>query len=68
MNGASRDEYRTKHRSSRVRLGQRVSHAEFGEGVILSFEGEGERAQIEIRFREAGIKRLMLGFAKLQAM
>ncbi|WP_428311075.1 DNA helicase II [Hydrocarboniphaga sp.] len=50
------------------KLGQRVSHAKFGEGVILSFEGEGERAQIEIRFREAGIKRLMLGFAKLQAM
>ena len=50
------------------KLGQRVRHAKFGEGVILSFEGEGERATIEIRFRDAGIKRLMLGFAKLEAL
>ncbi len=47
------------------RLGQSVRHASFGEGVILSFDGEGERARVEIRFAGSGTKWLMLGLAKL---
>lgn len=43
-------------------------HDKFGEGTILSFEGEGEKAQVEIRFRHSGVKRLVLGLAKLQAV
>lgn len=50
------------------KLGQRVQHPKFGEGTILSFEGEGERAQVEIKFREAGTKRLVLGFANLRGL
>jgi DNA helicase-2/ATP-dependent DNA helicase PcrA len=50
------------------RLGQRVQHAKFGEGTILGFDGDGDRAQIEVRFRDAGVKRLMLGFANLRGM
>lgn len=50
------------------RLGQRVQHAKFGEGVILSFDGDGDRAQIEVRFRDAGVKRLVLGFANLRGL
>ena len=47
------------------RLGQSVRHASFGEGVILSFDGEGERARVEIRFAGSGTKWLMLMLAKL---
>lgn len=47
------------------KLGQRVSHARFGEGTILSFDGDGDRAQVEIRFKAHGTKRLMLGYANL---
>ncbi|HUP90694.1 MAG TPA: DNA helicase II, partial [Solimonas sp.] len=50
------------------KLGQRVLHAKFGEGTILAFDGDGERTQVEVRFREAGTKRLMLSFANLKAM
>ncbi len=50
------------------KLGQRVAHEKFGEGVILSFEGDGDRAQVEIRFHNAGIKRLILSMARLQAL
>ncbi len=50
------------------KLGQSVRHASFGEGVILSFDGEGERARVEIRFAASGTKWLMLGMAKLQAV
>ncbi|MES2884597.1 MAG: DNA helicase II [Pseudomonadota bacterium] len=49
------------------RMGQSVRHASFGEGVILSFDGEGERARVEIRFAGSGTKWLMLSLAKLQA-
>jgi DNA helicase-2/ATP-dependent DNA helicase PcrA len=49
------------------RLGQRVNHARFGEGVILSFDGDGERARVEVRFAAQGTKWLMLNYANLQA-
>lgn len=48
------------------RLGARVRHAKFGEGTILSFDGDGERTRVEIRFRDAGTKWLMLSYANLQ--
>ena len=47
------------------KLGQRVSHAKFGEGTILSFDGSDERTQVEIRFKTSGTKRLMLSLANL---
>jgi DNA helicase-2/ATP-dependent DNA helicase PcrA len=50
------------------RLGDRVRHPKFGEGTILSFDGDGDRARVEIKFREAGTKWLMLSYANLQAM
>ncbi len=56
------------HGPGGFRLGQRVQHAKFGEGTILGFDGDGDRAQIEVRFRDAGVKRLMLGFANLRGM
>ncbi|MGH8455796.1 MAG: DNA helicase II [Stenotrophobium sp.] len=51
-----------------LRLGQLVSHERFGEGTILSFEGDGERARVEVRFRNSGSKWLMLNYANLTAM
>jgi len=43
-----------------------VRHAKFGEGTILSFDGSGERTQVEVRFKHSGIKRLLLSMAKLE--
>ena len=48
------------------RLGQSVRHAKFGEGTILSFDGSGERTQVEVRFKQTGTKRLLLSMAKLE--
>lgn len=50
------------------KLGQRVQHAKFGEGTILAFDGDGERARVEVRFREAGAKWLVLSFANLRVL
>lgn len=50
------------------RLGARVRHAKFGEGTILTFDGDGDRMRVEVRFREAGTKWLMLAQARLEAL
>ena len=51
-----------------LKLGQRVQHKSFGEGVVTSFDGDGDRTRIEVRFREAGTKWLMLAYANLQPL
>jgi DNA helicase-2/ATP-dependent DNA helicase PcrA len=48
-------------------LGQRVSHAKFGEGVVLNYEGQGPNARIQINFNNAGSKWLVVGYANLQS-
>jgi|TARA_B100000315_G_C14568243_1_gene584081 DNA helicase-2/ATP-dependent DNA helicase PcrA len=50
------------------RLGQRVGHAKFGEGVVLQCEGSGDRARIQVNFAGVGAKWLMLGYANLQTL
>jgi DNA helicase-2/ATP-dependent DNA helicase PcrA len=50
------------------RLGQSVSHASFGDGVIVQFEGSGAHARVQVNFSEAGSKWLVLAYAKLQAL
>jgi DNA helicase-2/ATP-dependent DNA helicase PcrA len=50
------------------KLGQRVTHAKFGEGVILQAEGEGNQARVQVNFAREGVKWLMLSYANLQAI
>ena len=49
-------------------LGQRVSHAKFGEGVVLQVEGEGAQERVQVNFTAVGMKWLMLAYAKLEAI
>lgn len=51
-----------------LKLGQRVSHAKFGYGVILNFEGSGDKTVAHINFESGESKRLMLAYAKLDAV
>jgi DNA helicase-2/ATP-dependent DNA helicase PcrA len=51
-----------------LRMGQRVLHAKFGEGIVVQSEGTGERARIQVNFADAGAKWLMMGYAKLEAL
>ena len=48
------------------KLGQRVLHESFGEGVILNYEGEGSNARVEVNFDSSETKWLMVTYAKLQ--
>ncbi len=49
------------------RVGQSVVHAKFGSGVIVSAEGRGADARVQVNFRDAGLKWLALEYAKLTA-
>ena len=50
------------------KLGQRVSHAKFGEGVVLQIEGSGAQERVQINFKTAGVKWLMLAYANLEVL
>ena len=49
-------------------VGQRVRHEIFGEGQILNYEGSGDRARVEVKFVQEGVKWLMLSYARLEAL
>jgi len=51
-----------------MRMGSRVRHAKFGDGVILNFEGNGPQARIQVNFERAGSKWLMLSYAHLEVV
>jgi DNA helicase-2/ATP-dependent DNA helicase PcrA len=46
-------------------IGVRVSHPQFGEGVVVGCEGRGERAKLTVEFRRAGTKKILAAFAEL---
>ncbi len=48
-----------------LKLGQRVRHASFGEGVVIDAEGAGAHARVQINFENAGAKWLVLAYANL---
>jgi len=48
-----------------VRMGSRVRHSKFGDGVVLNFEGNGPHARIQVNFEGQGTKWLMLSYANL---
>ena len=48
-----------------LRLGQRVEHPTFGEGVVLMYEGQGSHARVQVNFEAAGSKWLVVAYANL---
>jgi DNA helicase-2/ATP-dependent DNA helicase PcrA len=51
-----------------LRLGARVRHGKFGEGVVLNIEGQGAHARVQVNFESQGSKWLMLAYANLEAV
>ena len=50
------------------RLGTRVRHQKFGDGMILNIEGQGAQARIQVNFEQHGSKWLMLSYANLETI
>ena len=46
-------------------IGEQVSHPSFGTGKVLAYEGNGDRASVEVFFKNVGQKKLKLAYAKL---
>ena len=51
-----------------LRVGSRVRHGRFGEGVVIELEGRGRDARAQIRFGAHGIKWLALSVARLEVL
>ena len=54
--------------TGKYKLGQRVSHAKFGEGIVMQMEGEGAQERVQINFKQTGSKWLMLAYAQLDEL
>ncbi|MEI6708864.1 MAG: DNA helicase II [Methylococcales bacterium] len=52
----------------RYATGQKVSHEKFGVGVVIACAGEGDKQSVMINFKQAGVKQLMLAYAKLDVL
>ncbi len=50
----------------RYTIGQKVSHAKFGYGVVIECEGVGDKKSVMVNFKNVGVKQLMLKYAQLE--
>jgi DNA helicase-2/ATP-dependent DNA helicase PcrA len=51
-----------------VAAGTRVRHPVFGPGEVMSVSGGGTNLKLKIRFKQVGVKTVMLRFANLELM
>ncbi|MBM4180525.1 MAG: UvrD-helicase domain-containing protein [Betaproteobacteria bacterium] len=50
------------------KVGSRVSHPKYGEGVVVSYQGQGPDTEISVEFAKLGRKVFILDYARLQAV
>jgi len=60
--------FRSEEPPPGMRLGARVRHGKFGEGVVLSVEGSGAHARVQVSFEQQGTKWLMMQYANLECL
>lgn len=46
-------------------VGMRINHERFGKGTVVGTEGTGDNAKVRVQFDQAGIKNLLVKFAKI---
>ena len=66
VSDVERDFYAPKSNPAMLSVGMIVQHDRFGIGEVHATEGGGENAKATIKFQNAGIKTLLLKFAKLK--
>ncbi|SFV77911.1 ATP-dependent DNA helicase UvrD/PcrA [hydrothermal vent metagenome] len=52
--------------NGQLSVGATVKHAKFGFGTVLNFEGDGDSARVQIKFKQAGTKWLISSYANLE--
>ena len=68
LSGAEQRAAQRFDRGVAFRVGQSVAHARFGEGVVVSIEGSGDDARVQVNFGRDGLKWLALSVARLEAI
>ena len=48
------------------KIGQSVAHSKFGQGVVVSYEGNASDMRVQVNFGREGLKWLALEYAKLE--
>jgi DNA helicase-2/ATP-dependent DNA helicase PcrA len=48
------------------KIGQSVAHTKFGQGVVVSYEGNANDMRVQVNFGREGLKWLALEYAKLE--
>lgn len=56
-------DWKTKHH--KLKVGQRISHSKFGQGMILSIRGDGDQAKLTISFDNGDLKKVISSFVKM---
>ena len=51
---------------NQLSIGALVKHKKFGFGTVLNFEGDGDSARVQIKFKQAGTKWLISAYANLK--
>ena len=59
------DHFSQENNSVYIKIGQRVRHLKFGNGVILSYTGKGDSLKLQINFDSYGKKWLVMSYAQL---
>ncbi len=53
---------------STFRAGNKVTHTQFGKGIVLNSVGGGDEEMVTVAFESVGIKKLLVSFAGLEKM
>ncbi len=61
----SKQQSSTQKNAMPWKVGQQVNHAKFGNGVVVSYEGNANDMRVQVNFGREGLKWLALEFAKL---
>ncbi|MBO1520549.1 DNA helicase II [Oceanisphaera pacifica] len=64
----SQDRVQDTFNETGFKLGQRVTHPKFGEGIVLNFEGAGNHSRVQVNFEGSGSKWLVTAYARLEAL
>ncbi len=51
---------------AQLSIGATVKHTKFGFGTVLNFEGNGDSARVQVKFKQAGTKWLISAYANLE--
>lgn len=49
---------------SQLTIGTRIAHERFGEGTVVGIEGRDDSAKVRVDFKQAGVKNLLVKFAR----